>query len=735
MLLLIAPLAIGMASADKDYNSAKSNTSTAIQIELFDDDDRGTSDWTMSRWHLQEFDLDVGDLDFDYNDHSGAERIRGEISIDNDDGTEWTITNHFEESGADVTLIRTASGLIGIHNGHLQYDTTVTGDHFVGGAVGEGVPACAWNSHGTPESTTEGCEIVVYDDEGGEALRTGIVVLNGGGSNCLQGQSIFTKDETIHIIEEDDSGSAIVIIEKTNKTTVIVDGEVVAIWGHGLIPNYDGGDWGILEYNTEPPVELTSIKDEDNDADGLATDEEQVFRIATPGIDHGSQGQFYEESSYKPIRVPVLTPEASNSTGGPTCGDWYGDGFFCIPKLDGSLITDGSGGWILATHDEVSDSDNVIIDTEDAWLIVDDSKLEMFMPKDMDVLEYMDDQADNSRPALESEGAVGNEFEGSNETQNNSAVGGKGPSNQTDNNNSEEQSHSGDKDCEGVCWGPQQSREDQSDTTGASFRTGIVILTGGGSNCMQGTMIFDNKTDDTQSNVSNMHQGAMNAIRNIRASIEDPISGTGYTIMQDETSTRIIINGEMVGMITHEDGDDVERTVSHELCDGMDNNCDASKVSTDLDSGLGEEVEEESALSSAADAIVPDDPATAVAVGTGVAGLAGAAGTMFGRRGAGGALRGKDYMSAKSNTSTAVDKDDGWGDPTDEDELGANDDVKMCLHCGSTDPKHYANPEKYCNVLDHFGGETSVNSGDGSGKGDPTPGKGTDYNSTRSNKV
>ncbi|MDE0912767.1 MAG: hypothetical protein OR993_02425, partial [Candidatus Poseidoniales archaeon] len=146
MLLLIAPLAIGTASAEKDYNSAKSNTSTAIQIELLDDDDRGTSDWTMSRWHLQEFDLDVGDLDWDYNDMTMAQRIQGEISIDNDDGTEWTITSHFEESGADVTLIRTASGLIGIHNGQLQYDTTMYGGQHVGGLVGGGdFSACVLN--------------------------------------------------------------------------------------------------------------------------------------------------------------------------------------------------------------------------------------------------------------------------------------------------------------------------------------------------------------------------------------------------------------------------------------------------------------------------------------------------------------------------------------------------------------------------------------------------------------
>ena len=692
MLLLIAPLAIGMVSAEKDYNSAKSNTSTAIQIELLGDT-----------------------ADYDFNDVMLRYNIRGEISIDNDDGTEWTITNHFEESGADVTLIRTASGLIGIHNGHLQYDTTMYGGMFTGGLVGEGVSACAWNSHGAPEPTTEGCQIVVYDDEGGEALQTGIIIMGGGGSNCMQGQSIFTKDETIHIIEEDDSGSAIVIIEKTNKTTVIVDGEVVAIWGHGLVPSYSPSTNCFLEGACGGP---------------------KGIRIAAPGIGEGDQGQFYEESSYKPIRVPVLTPEASNSTGNPFewCEDLYGDGF-CIPKLDGSLITDGSGGWILATHDEVSDSDNVIIDTEDAWLIVDDSKLEMFMPKDMDVLEYMDDQADNSRPAPESEGAVGNEFEGSNETQNNSAVGGKGPSNQTDDNNTEEQSQSGENVCVGVCWDPQQSREDQSDTSEASFRTGIVILTGGG-DCMRGTMIFDNKTDDdSSSSAPLLHEYSMSSIRNIRASIEDPVSGTGYTIMQDETSTRIIINGEMVGMITHEDGDPVERTVSHELCDDMDNNCDASKAPTDpVEPLLDDYVEDgvdESALSSVADAIVPDDPATAVAVGTGVAGLAGAAGTMFGRRGAGGALRGKDYNSAKSNTSTAVDKDDGWGDPADEDEFEANDSVKSCIHCGSTDPKHYTNPEEYCNVLDHFGG---IDSGGGTGKGNPTPERGGDHHSSRSNK-
>ncbi|SVC77350.1 uncharacterized protein METZ01_LOCUS330204, partial [marine metagenome] len=313
--------------------------------------------------------------------------------------------------------------------------------------VGKGVQPCAWNSHGTPESTTEGCEIVVYDDEGGEALQTGIVILGGGGSNCLMGQSIFTKDETIHIIEEDDSGSAIVIIEKANKTTVIVDGEVVAIWGHGLD----------VEYSPTHPAVYGET--------GTRTFD---MRIAAPGIDDGDQGQFYEESSYKPIRVPVLTPEAYNHTGpciGENCCLGIGT---CIPKLDGSLITDGSGGWILATHDEVSDSDNVIIDTEDAWLIVDDSKLEMFMPKDMDVLEYMNDQP----------------------------TGGKGPTNQTDNNNSEEQSQGETEDCVGVCWGTQQNREDQSDTSEASFRTGIVVIGGGTHNCMFGIMIFDNNTDD-----------------------------------------------------------------------------------------------------------------------------------------------------------------------------------------------------------------------------------------------
>ena len=643
MLLLIAPLAIGTASAEKDYNSTKSNTSPAIQIELLDDDDRGTSDWTMSRWHLQEFDLDVGDLDWDYNDMTMAQRIQGEISIDNDDGTEWTITSHFEESGADVTLIRTASGLIGIHNGHLQYDTTMYGGEFTGGLVGKGVQACAWNSHGTPEPTTDGCEIVVYDDEGNIVLRTGIVVMGGNGSDCMQGQSIFTKDETIHIIEEDDSGSAIVIIEKTNKTTVIVDGEVVAIWGHGLAPSYSPSTNCFL--------------------DGLCGGPKGI-RIAAPGIDDGDQGQYYEESSYKPIRVPVLTPEAYNHTGpciGENCCLGIGT---CIPKLDGSLITDGSGGWILATHDEVSDSDNVIIDTEDAWLIVDDSKLEMFMPKDMDVLEYMNDQP----------------------------TGGKGPTNQTDNNNSEEQSQGETEDCVGVCWETQQNREDQSDNSEASFRTGIVVMGGGTHNCMFGIMIFDNGRELNT---------VMNSIRNIRASIEDPISGTGYTIMQDESSTRIIINGEMVGMITHEDGDPVERTLSREVCDVMDNDCTATKVSTNPDSGQDEE--KESALSSAADAIVPDDPATAVVVGTGVAGLAGAAGTMFGRRGGGGALRWKDDNSAKSNTSTAVrDADGGLGDP---EEAGEHNDVKECYYCGSKDPKHYTNPEKYCNTLEHFGGE------------------------------
>ena len=163
---------------------------------------------------------------------------------------------------------------------------------------------------------------------------------------------------------------------------------------------------------------------------------------------------------------------------------------------------------------------------------------------------------------------------------------------------------------------------------------GIVILSGGG-DCIRGATTLSNVSTEPDQN-DMVFQGIY----------EDPISGTGYTIIQDEDSTRITINGELVGLITNEGDDPVDRQYYGEVCDGMDNDCSADlsvadvTETTDDDSSRGD-TNEESSLSKAADTIVPDDPATAVAVGTGVAGLAGAAGTMFGRRGAGDALRDK----------------------------------------------------------------------------------------------
>jgi hypothetical protein len=535
MILIAAPLMMGTVGAAKNYNSSKSN-STSVNI-IVPDDIPETSFVTGVRNQLEV------DLRADFVE------ISGEISIDNENGTHWTITNHFETSGGDLVLIKNSAGLMVFHDGVYEYTITIPDPSTL--------EDCRYDGF-EPISDSKGCLALEYRVD-----RPNIVILTGGG-DCVRGATTvkYSEDGTVkdvihtfdEVVDEGGSGSSITVRENSGMTTLIADGEVVSMWGEGLESMKSG----------TTPGNNTQISQ----------------RIAQPGIYEGNQGQYYEESSYKPIRVPVLTPEAGKSTTTDS-GCVMIEDHCAIPKLDGSLITDGSGGWILATHDGASTKDLLFIDYDEALIIIDDGRVEAVIPKDSDALSHM-----LSDDLEQTGGATGN---GTDEERDNGTT----------------------------VFLQDNSTRSYWDT---DTQQGIVILTGNG-DCVRGA-----------TSISNVSNGIK-----FQGIYEDPISGTGYTIIQDGDSTRITINGQLVGLITHEGDDPIDRLYYEEVCDGMDNDCSADLSVADVtettdDESRGEDTNEESSLSKAADTIVPDDPATAVAVGTGVAGLAGAAGTMFGRR-------------------------------------------------------------------------------------------------------
>ena len=570
MILIAAPLMMGTVGAAKNYNSSKSN-STSVNI-IVPDDIPETSFVTGVRNQLEV------DLRADFVE------ISGEISIDNENGTHWTITNHFETSGGDLVLIKNSAGLMVFHDGVYEYTITIPDPSTL--------EDCRYDGF-EPISDSKGCLALEYRVD-----RPNIVILTGGG-DCVKGATTvkYSEDgkveDIIHtfdeVVDEGGSGSSITVRENSGITTLIADGEVVSMWGEGLESMKSGttpGNNNTIRYS---PIQ----------------------RIAQPGIYEGNQGQYYEESSYKPIRVPVLTPEAGKSTTTDS-GCVMIEDHCAIPKLDGSLITDGSGGWILATHDGASTKDLLFIDYDEALIIIDDGRVEAVIPKDSDGLSHM-----LSDDLEQTGGATGNGTDG--ERDNGTTV-----------------------------FLQDNSTRSYWDT---DTQQGIVILTGSG-DCVKGATTISNVStigggdgadhieggagDDIITDLSGADDDRNDMI--FQGIYEDPISGTGYTIIQDGDSTRITINGQLVGLITHEGDDPIDRLYYGEVCDGMDNDCSADLSVADVtettdDESRGEDTNEESSLSKAADTIVPDDPATAVAVGTGVAGLAGVAGTMFGRRG------------------------------------------------------------------------------------------------------
>ena len=553
MILIAAPLMMGTVGAAKNYNSSKSN-STSVNI-IVPDDIPETSFVTGVRNQLEV------DLRADFVE------ISGEISIDNENGTHWTITTHFETSAGDLVLIKNSAGLMVFHDGVYEYTITIPDPSTL--------EDCRYDGF-EPISDSRGCLALQS-----RVNRTKIVILTGDG-DCIIGATTvkYSEDGTVkdvihtfdEVVDEGGSGSSITVRENSGITTLIADGEVVSMWGEGL----------------ESEKSVTTV---------FGNNTQMSQRIAQPGIYEGNQGQYYEESSYKPILLANAL--GANGTDGRDCWDLNGDGSrsstvqsegsgdtqvsgeLAICPLDGSVLTNGDGGWILATHDGASTKDLLFIDYDEALIIIDDGRVEAVIPKDSDGLSHM-----LSDDLEQTGGATGN---GTDEERDNGTT----------------------------VFLQDNSTRSYWDT---DTQQGIVILTGDG-DCIRG--------GTTLSNVSNgiKFQGIY----------EDPISGTGYTIIQDEDSTRITINGQLVGLITHEGDDPIDRLYYEEVCDGMDNDCSADlsvadvTETTDDDSSRGD-TNEESSLSKAADTIVPDDPATAVAVGTGVAGLAGAAGTMFGRR-------------------------------------------------------------------------------------------------------
>ena len=555
MILIAAPFMMGTVGATKNYNSSKSNTSS-VNIIVPDDIPETSFETGAHQFHM--------DLRADWMD------ISGEISIDNDNGSHWTITNHFEASGGDLVLIKNSAGLMVFHDGEFEYIISIPDPSTVEDCRYDGLE---------PISDSRGC--AVYWPAFGSDQK--IVILTGGG-DCMRGATTvkYSEDgkveDVIHtfdeVVDEGGSGSSITVRENSGITTLIADGEVVSTWGEGL----------------ESEKSITTVGANNTWIDG------RQMRIAQPGIYEGEQGQYYEESSYKPISqvniAPVLTSEGSTTNYlGCTMNAIEGSHDQSICPMDGSILTNGDGGWIMSTHDGASTKDLLFIDYDEALIIIDNGVIEVVIPKDSDKLRSM-----FSNDLEQTGGATGN-----------------GTGGATENGTTEAQSVSSDGN-----WNPDTQQ-------------GIVILTGTG-DCIRGATTLSNVSTEPDQNDMKF-QGIY----------EDPISGTGYTIIQDEDSTRITINGELVGLITNEGDDPVDRLYYGEVCDGMDNNCgDDLSVedfteSTD-DDLLTDDKTEETGLSKAADAIVPDDPTTAVAVGTGAAGLAGAAGTMFGRRRGGGQM-------------------------------------------------------------------------------------------------
>jgi hypothetical protein len=298
------------------------------------------------------------------------------------------------------------------------------------------------------------------------------------------------------------------------------------------------------------------------------------------GVSDGStDSQSYQEFSIKPIRLEVGHVVQQRD------------------ELVGSLRT-SNGTWMLSTHDYASAEDYFFWDTGSAWIIIDDGKIEAYIPMDEDSLKTM-----LTNPP---EGSVS-----AGEPSTGRAGDGNGT---TDNGTENEQSGNG-----SGFWDEEA-------------RQGIVILDAtcllGGSNCITGVVVTVGDADDA-------------LVIFLTGVFEDPISGTGYTIMQDDDATLITINGELVGLITREGATPIERQTSDreigELLGGIspDATIDEALPAPTTDNGDTER-DEPSGFSKAADAIVPDDPGTAAVVGGGLAATAGVAGTIFGRRGGGG---------------------------------------------------------------------------------------------------
>jgi hypothetical protein len=565
LILIAASLLAGTAQAAKNYNSSKSN-STSVNIIV--PDVIPNADITQDGFEILQL------------------SISGEITIDNEIGTHWTITTHFETTGGDLVLIKNNAGLMVFHNGDYLY-TITTPDPTT-------LDNCKFSGFEPLLGQVSGCKIgpdangatVIFQGYGEMLLEAqgGEDDIRGVASVLVEGDG--TVQETLFVFEEECeegcSGSSVAVHERANYgaggedtlTTLIVDGEVVSVWAPDIVAADPKGMVNI----TTGPGSICIIRDttlDDSDEEDECPDDISVIKMEAIGVSDGStDSQSYQEFSIKPIRLEVGHVVQQRD------------------ELVGSLRT-SNGTWMLSTHDYASAEDYFFWDTGSAWIIIDDGKIEAYIPMDEDSLKTM-----LTNPP---EGSVS-----AGEPSTGRAGDGNGT---TDNGTENEQSGNG-----SGLWDEEA-------------RQGIVIMEGG-SECITGVTIVNPFSAEEHS----FH---------FRGVYEDPISGTGYTIMQDDDATLITINGELVGLITREGATPIERQTSDreigELLGGIspDATIDEALPAPTTDNGDTER-DEPSGFSKAADAIVPDDPGTAAVVGGGLAATAGVAGTIFGRRGGGG---------------------------------------------------------------------------------------------------
>jgi len=571
-ILIAASLLAGTAQAAKNFNSSKSNSTSVNIIGSDDIPDTGLS-------LGQEAQLVAMSI---------LEGISGEITIDNEIGTHWTITTHFETTGGDLVLIKNNAGLMVFHNGDYLYTittpdpTTLDNCKFSGfePLLGQ-VSGCKigpdangatviFQGYGEPPKNVSG-------QSGDDDIRGAASVLVGGDGTVQETLFVFEEE-----CEEGCSGSSVAVHEIANYgagggdtlTTLIVDGEVVSVWAPDIVAADPKGMVNIE--NTTGPGSICIIRDttlDDSDEEDECPDDISVIKMEAIGVSDGStDSQSYQEVSIKPIRLELVSGYETGGSDDDTRNE-----------LVGSLRT-SNGTWMLSTHDYASDEDYFFWDTGSAWIIIDDGKIEAYIPMDEDSLKTM--LTNPPEWSVAGEPSTGRAGDGNGTT---------------DNGTENEQSGNG-----SGLWDEEA-------------RQGIVILDGG-SNCITGVVVTVGDADDK-------------IVIFLTGVFEDPISGTGYTIMQDDDATLITINGELVGLITREGATPIERQISDREVP-PDATIDEALPAPTTDNGDTER-DEPSGFSKAADAFVPDDPGTAAVVGGGLAATAGVAGTIFGRRGGG----------------------------------------------------------------------------------------------------